>query len=353
MRQLKFTVVFIAVITAIIGGYLYFRKIKQNQSQPAPGELQAVSGTVLDVALNDSVVLIKDRNGDDVNLAISPDTRIYNPSSTAVGIDFLVKGFSVQANGTKGDSNDFNATEIRIVSAPNIIIDSPGTSSTVSGTFTVQGRARVFENRFSIRVLANSQEVYSVHALSNAPDAGKFGEFRQQIQLNTSSSTLQGISGITLEVFDSSPKDGSETDKVSIPLQLQSGDTMIVKVFFSNGKMDSSYSCNQVAPVSRTLPRTFAVARAALTELLKGPTDDEKTQGFFTSINPEVQIQSLIIDASSTAHADFDNTLQQGIAGSCKVSAIRAQITQTLEQFPGIHNVVISVNGNSTSTLQP
>jgi spore germination protein GerM len=41
------------------------------------------------------------------------------------------------------------------------------------------------------------------------------------------------------------------------------------------------------------------------------------------------------------------------MGGSCRVTAIRAQITQTLEQFSTIKNVIISVNGSVDEALQP
>jgi spore germination protein GerM len=39
--------------------------------------------------------------------------------------------------------------------------------------------------------------------------------------------------------------------------------------------------------------------------------------------------------------------------GSCKISAIRAQIERTLMPFPGVESVVISVEGDVAGALQP
>jgi len=128
--------------------------------------------------------------------------------------------------------------------------------------------------------------------------------------------------------------------------------TMGVQVFFNNDRLDPEFSCNKVFPVQRTIERTLAVARAALQELLKGPTQEEKEQGFFTSINTGVQIQSLsIIDR--IARVDFDEQLESQVGGSCRVAAIRAQITETLKQFSTVDSVVISINGRTEDILQP
>ena len=134
--------------------------------------------------------------------------------------------------------------------------------------------------------------------------------------------------------------------------QEEEAETLTVKVFFNNSELDPEFSCNQVFSVQRTIPKTQAVARAALEQLLRGPTEAEKAQGFFTSINSGVKIQSLTIQAG-TAYVDFDDQLEFQVGGSCRVSAIRAEITRTLKQFPTVSEVIISVNGRTEDILQP
>lgn len=135
--------------------------------------------------------------------------------------------------------------------------------------------------------------------------------------------------------------------ETQVPLE-----TMAVKVYFNNSNLDPEYSCNKVFPVEREIKKTAAVARAALEELLRGATEADKQEGFFTSINPGVKIQKLAIE-NKTARVDFDEQLEFQMGGSCRVAAIRAQITQTLKQFPTIENVIISIDGETETILQP
>lgn len=125
-----------------------------------------------------------------------------------------------------------------------------------------------------------------------------------------------------------------------------------LKVFFNNDQLDPEFSCNKVFPVERVVPKTQAVARAALEELLKGPTEEEKSDGFFTSINSGVKIQKLTVE-NGAAKVDFDEQLEFQVGGSCRVSAIRAQIRETLKQFPTVQEVIISINGRTEDILQP
>lgn len=129
--------------------------------------------------------------------------------------------------------------------------------------------------------------------------------------------------------------------------------TMMVKVFFGNKNEDpETLNCEKVYPVTREIPATVAVARAAINELLKGPTESEASGGYTTSLAEGVILQSLKIE-NGVARADFSSKLDEGIGGSCRVTSIRAQIEETLKQFATVNGVVLSVDGNVGEVLQP
>ncbi|MDO8496658.1 MAG: GerMN domain-containing protein [bacterium] len=134
-----------------------------------------------------------------------------------------------------------------------------------------------------------------------------------------------------------------------------------IQVFLSNKVKDpDTLYCDMTYPVERAVSRLSDNRKSylgeytylALSELLKGPIGSEKENGYFSSINEGTKIQQIIIE-SGVARVDFSQELSNGVAGSCKVQAIRSQITETLKQFPEIKEVVISVNGESEEILQP
>jgi spore germination protein GerM len=133
---------------------------------------------------------------------------------------------------------------------------------------------------------------------------------------------------------------------------LSEPETMTVKVFFNNSLLDPEYSCYKVFPVEREVVKTQGVARVALEQLLQGPSQEEKEQGFYTSLSQGIMIQSLSV-VEGVAKVDFNDQLEFQVGGSCLVSAIRAQITQTLKQFSTVKEVIISVNGRVEDILQP
>lgn len=126
-----------------------------------------------------------------------------------------------------------------------------------------------------------------------------------------------------------------------------------VLVSFPNSKLyPNMVTCSRVFETKRTITETTAVGTAALEELFKGPTDQEKKDGYFTNIPAGVKIQKLTIE-NGVAKVDLSNELQQGVGGSCRVDSIRAQITETLKQFPTVQSVIISINGKTEDILQP
>jgi len=128
--------------------------------------------------------------------------------------------------------------------------------------------------------------------------------------------------------------------------------TTTIKIFFGNIKEDPEVlNCEKVYFVEREVFENKVMVQA-LEELLKGPTLEEQEKGYLTNINPGVNINSLIV-RDNIVKVDFDEQLGFQVGGSCRVLAIRSQITETLVQFPEINDVIISINGRIEDILQP
>ena len=231
----------------------------------------------------------------------------------------------------------------------NITITTPQPGQGAGLPLVVEGQARVFENTLQVRLLDSEGEVLVERTvMADAPDIGQFGPYRVELYYPE----VTGEAG-TVEAFQYSARDGSEIDKVSVPVRFQEVDFTEVEVFYSNRKTDPDMEeCDTTYSVTRRIPETVTVARAALEQLLMGPTRGEGEQGSFTNINAGVKINSLVIE-NGTATVDFNEALDEGVAGSCLVQSIRSQITNTLTQFNSVNDVVISVNGETEDVLQP
>ncbi len=221
---------------------------------------------------------------------------------------------------------------------------------TVGTKFVIYGKGRGFENTLNYRISDDdNKQLHLGSFMTNAADAGVFGYFNQEIDLSKLLKTVPPT--IRLDVFEASAKDGSDIHKTSFRLDVGRSATAVF-AYFSNNNLDPETSCNKTFAVARLVPKTQSVLKAAIEELLKGPTPAEMKLGFGTLINSGVTLNSVKI-SGDTAAIDLSPKLDEGMGGSCRVAAVRSQITNTAKQFPGVKNVVISINGESELILQP
>jgi len=230
-----------------------------------------------------------------------------------------------------------------------ISVTAPQPGQTVGFRFTIAGLARAFENVINYKLTNSSGKVLSQGPISvNASDTGLFGPYNSSVVF----SDLPGTPTGTLTVLTYSARDGSEQNIVSIPVKFASGESTLIKVFMQKYEDEYLTDCTQVLPLSRRIPKNAAIGKAAIEELLQGPTEEESRQGYKTAINTRVGLNSLTI-GDGVARVDFDRRMQEEVGGSCRVGAIRSQIETTLKQFPTVKSVVISVDGNVEEALQP
>ncbi len=248
---------------------------------------------------------------------------------------------------TNATNQPLNTNQPTASESGNIIVDEPLADSVLAKPFTISGQARVFENQFQYRLIDDTEAILAQGTITaTGSDPSQLSPFSVSVEYQTPASD-EG----TLEVFDLSAMDGSETDLVSLPVRLLTADMSVIKVYLPK-TVTTETSCATVYPFDRTIPKTETIAQAAITALLAGPTAEETSTGYTSLIPDGVQLNSLSIQ-NGVARADFNETLNEGSAGSCRVTTIRAQITQTLKQFSTVQDVVISVNGNVDTTLQP
>lgn len=124
-----------------------------------------------------------------------------------------------------------------------------------------------------------------------------------------------------------------------------------VSVYFVDLKKAETSSCEADVPLTRTVPNAETLGPGSLAALLQGLVDKEGAM-YYSAINPDVLVQSFEIK-NRVAYVDFNSKLNEGVAGSCKLIAIRSQIENTLNNLPDIDSVVISVDGQTEGILEP
>lgn len=247
-----------------------------------------------------------------------------------------------------------DATEMDGTAADERVhVSSPRPNAVVSSPLEVRGEARgtwYFEADFPVRLLdADGRELAVTPSRADGDwMTESFVPFDATLTFDDPA-TQAGL----LVLERANPSGLAENAAVvAVPVRF-SGSTPVkraVRVFFSRSASGDD-ACEAVWPVARAVEPTEDVARAAVAELLAGPTPAERDRGYLTSLPEGVELRSLRIE-NGVARADFDATLNQA-AGSCRVLAIRAQIERTLLRLPTVTDVVISVEGNVEEALQP
>jgi len=120
------------------------------------------------------------------------------------------------------------------ISTANITVFQPAANTVVSQEFQITGKARVFENVVSFRVKNKiTGAVYNTGTtMTSAQNPGTFGDFSYTVRLPSNNSPESGDNillpsnkspksgdDLLLEIFQVSPKDGSDADKITIPVK--------------------------------------------------------------------------------------------------------------------------------------
>ena len=287
-----------------------------------------VAGIILLAAIGAFFVIQSNRNGGGV--ACTMDAKIC-PDGSAVG--------------RQGPNCEFAPCPVQN-EEQEIRVSTPQRNGEVGLPLVITGEARVYENVFGYRLLnANGKKLLEGFGET------EIGTGLRPFSLSVNYPDPETETG-TLEVIEFSVATGLEESKTEIPVRFAPIESAMVSVYFNNTNKDpKSLSCDTTYPTKRRVAKS-QMTEEAVRELLRGVTGEEATLGFMTALNPNVQLVSLVIQ-DGVARADFSGELQKGVAGSCRVAAIRSQIENTIKQFPGVKSVVISINGRSEDVLQP
>ncbi len=234
---------------------------------------------------------------------------------------------------------------------PTILIETPAINAFVADQFAVTGRAKATTSSVVINAKdANGALIATTTAKVTVDPNTTYGRFAGTI-------SLRGYQGaLVLEVIPNNDASavvqrqltaGQPTSSTPPP----SGNISI-SVFFTKSS-GNLIDCSQVSAVARTIDPNKNAYRQAIEALLAGPTAAELASGYITSIPSGAKLRSITVDAQGKVTADFETSIQKGVAGSCRVGAIRAQIEQTLLQFPEVREVAITVRGDADNVLQP
>jgi germination protein M len=155
------------------------------------------------------------------------------------------------------------------------------------------------------------------------------------------------------------PSASATTIASPAPSVQPSSDEIAIKAYFVMVG-DVEQALTPLVAVNRETPGTEAVATAAMEQLLKGPTDEERAHNLRlgtigTFIPGGTRLLGIAID-NGNATVDLSGEFASGAAlGEDVASAWAwrlAQVTYTLTQFPTVQSVSFKVDGKPTTAIE-
>ena len=241
---------------------------------------------------------------------------------------------------------------------PPFMVLSPQPNQTVSLPFSLRVEVPQDMKELGFRVLSTSSDG-TEKVLLDDMIAG--WAYEPSISLKVEDSVYYAAPTSTagmIVLYDPANPD-NRARRLSIPIFFAPVETVTVKVYFPNTQRETdSLASKSVYPVERTIPATTDIARAALTQLFRGPTGIEKEYGFFTYLGPPCRAQDFYYSQHPCANKlkgleikngaacvwtyDIDwPTPASGMGGVHFMDVALDQIRQTLLQFPNISRVVV------------
>lgn len=131
----------------------------------------------------------------------------------------------------------------------------------------------------------------------------------------------------------------------------QKSETMTVKIYFNDMENESkSEYCSKVRAVTRTVPKTKAIAKAALEELFKGTTKEEESQGLSSVFNSQTaSILKSVKVKNGAAYVNLNGWIIENFGNattSCGSNMFDSEIEATLKQFPNIKKIFFAIDGS-------
>jgi len=123
----------------------------------------------------------------------------------------------------------------------------------------------------------------------------------------------------------------------------------LLRVYFNNERLATKPDdCAIVFELRREVPKTEAVAAAALRQLFAGPSAAERAAGYRSPFSSATAgLLKRVFIEHGTAYVDLNDPrpLLPGATSSCGAAEFNIQIERTLRQFTTVRRVILAIDG--------
>lgn len=176
------------------------------------GSERTFEGFVISASPGGKILTVRDPDQREVTVA-TLKAQLFDKNGNEVDASYVQSGFRIRTTAYF-DNLVAIASHVEVIDEPNIIIFSPYPDTLVKRPFGLSGIARVFENTVNYRLKDSESAVLREHFATATADTGEYGTFEADITY-ARPRTERGV----LEIFSYSAEDGSEVNKIIIPVR--------------------------------------------------------------------------------------------------------------------------------------
>jgi len=226
-------------------------------------------------------------------------------------------------------------------------VDSPRINQKIRNPVTVSGKSNFFEANTRIKIKDNNGKILANTFTMAEGWMEQLYPFSVDVDYQMPTSE-RGV----VEVFENSPKDGTEINKVVIPVIFEDYSeepgTREIKLYYYNIERDKEINSgavgcseNAVLGVNREIPVSSTPIQDTINLLIKGElTEQEKDSGFSTEFpNPDFKLLGANLK-DGVLTLEFTEVPGFTTGGACRVGILAAEITKTAKQFTEVNEVV-------------
>lgn len=289
--------------------------------------------SLIDTQTNNLQITLTDNQTEEI-LVASEASVVWN--GAAGKLSDLTTGSFAKIYGTRDlASLIITARTIRASTIEKLLVVSPTPGSTVTSPVIIEGFLKNNYQGLSwqIKTSGGASQLSETNNLEQSQTA--YSAFRLEIYLPALEQTE-----FQIELSAENLKTKKTETLLSLPLSLLSINKSTLNIFFANNQLNTRRSCTEVFPVTRSVAETSALGRASLLQILNGPSENERYQGYRSSLPYKTIINSFIISggiATVTVSKDIEKT------SNCEKQRAFEQIKQTLLQIPSVKEVMIRI----------
>lgn len=221
-------------------------------------------------------------------------------------------------------------------------VSAPIPYQKIANPVRISGESNFFEANVCVRIKDETGKILAESFTGAKGWADALYPFSAEFSYDPPSSPKGFI-----EVFESSPKDGKEQNKIVVPVlfgdyQVDSQKIKISLYYYNQAKGQEGDPCSEeaVLAVEREIKKTNTPVQDAVNLLLKGElTETEKQEGF----NTEFPLEGFSLKGANLKDGllllEFEDKENKTSGGSCRAGLLWAQIEKTAKQFSGVEEV--------------